>query len=294
MGVFLAIDIGGTTMKGALVSQTGALECIGSLPTGSSLSRPQLENALSQLCAQAEAQAGIDGVGISTLGILDDQGAVLGGAENIPCLEGFSFRSFFARRLPGIPTEAINDASAAALGEKWKGAAQKMESFLCVAFGTGIGAGLVLNGKPWRGANGRAGEIGYWDFAGPEQYWEREDSAISLIRTAQLRTGCLSLTGPEFFECAAKKDPACLELFTHWARRTGRVFANMALLLDVQGIVVGGGISAQGEALTLPLQQAMDSCLPASFRGSCRVVPAQLGNHAALLGAASLLVDRKN
>lgn len=294
MGEFLAIDIGGTTMKGALVSRTGALEYIGSLPTGSSLSHPELENALSRLCSRAEARTGIDGVGISTLGILDDQGTILGGAENIPCLEGFSFRTFFARRLPGVPAEAVNDASAAALGEKWQGAAREMESFLCVAFGTGIGGGLVLNGKPWRGANGRAGEIGYWDFAGPQQYWEREDSAVSLIYTARLRTGCPDLTGPEFFERAFQKDPVCLELFTRWAQRTGRVFANMALLLDMQGIVVGGGISAQGDALTLPLQRAMDSCLPVSFRGSCRVVPAQLGNHAALLGAASLLADREN
>ena len=106
--------------------------------------------------------------------------------------------------------------------------------------------------------------------------------------------GCPNLTGPEFFERAFQKDPVCLELFTHWAQRTGRVFANMALLLDMQGIVVGGGISAQGDALTLPLQRAMDSCLPVSFRDSCRVVPAQLGNHAALLGAASLLADREN
>ncbi len=285
---FLAIDIGGTTAKCAIVQSGGELRPLEIFSTGPSMRRAELEHKLLDVLARAGQ---VDGVGISTLGIVDrERGILLGGVENMPCLSGFRPGDVIGRSHPGLPVQIVNDAAAAALGEKWLGAARGCRNFACVAFGTGIGSCLVLNGQPLEGVHHRAGEIGYWDYGGPSGCWEQRNSAQALMEAARVRTGISSLDGIEFFRRLAAGDPVCRSLFEDWAAQVGRVFANMALLLDMERIVVGGGISAQGEALTAPLQISMDACLPPDFRCGCRVVPARTGNHAALLGAASLLM----
>lgn len=289
MKKILAIDIGGTTAKCALVQRDGSLYLLDGFATGSSMSRPALEKALLDLLTRAGQ---VDGVGVSTLGIVDRaQGRIVGGVENMPCLAGFRPAEILSCSQPGLPVRVINDATAAALGERWQGAARGCHNFACVAFGTGIGCCLVLNGHPLEGSHHRAGEIGYWDYEDPKENWEQHGSAQSLVRAARTRTGISEMDGVEFFRLLTAGDPVCRTLFENWARRAGRVFANMALLLDMERIVVGGGISAQGEKLTAPLQSAMDSCLPPAFRGCCPIVPAKTGNHAALLGAAQLLLS---
>ncbi len=289
MNQFLAVDIGGTSAKCALVGADGALRPLEGFATGSAMTRAELEQALLAILSRAGQ---VDGVGISTLGIVDpSRGAVLGGVENMPCLTGLCPAELLSSHRPGLPVRIVNDAAAAALGEQWLGAARGCRSFVCAAFGTGVGGCVVLDGRPVEGMCHRAGEIGYWDYTGPEDYWELSGSAQGLVAAARLRTGEPGLDGVAFFHRLAQEDPVCRELFASWTARTGRVFANIALLLDMERIVVGGGISAQGEVLTAPLQAAMDACLPPDFRGACRVVPAALGNHAALLGAVSALVQ---
>lgn len=210
--------------------------------------------------------------------------------ENLPALQGFCPRSFFDEAGFAQPVCIVNDASAAVLGEHWLGAAQGLDNFLCVAFGTGIGGGLVLNGRLWNGSSFCAGELGYWDYLDDRHYWELEDSAIALIRKAQTQSGCPDLTGEAFFERLRLQDPLCCDLFESWAQKAGRIFANITLLLDLQAILVGGGISAQKEILTPALQACMDRCLPPHFRGRCKVSSALLGNRAALLGAVRPLL----
>lgn len=288
MEEFLAIDIGGSSMKFARVSRGGTVRPLGRFPTGAHMTRAQLEEALTQAVSRAGGRP--KGIGISSLGFVDTEaGYIRGGVENMPCLDGFSAAKLFAGICPGVPVSIINDASAAALGEQRFGAARGVHSFVCVAFGTGIGSCLVLNDKLWQGAGFRAGEIGYWDYDAPERDWEQESSAVALFRTAGSRLGVLDLTGEAFFARLSSGDPVCRELFERWTKKAGRIFANLVLLLDVSCILVGGGISAQGEALTQPLQRTMDLCLPPEFREHCRVIPAALGNDAALLGAVSLL-----
>lgn len=287
----LAIDIGGTTAKCAVVQSDGTLNPQEGFATGPFLRRSKLERCLLNALSRAGP---VDGVGISTLGVVDSaRGILLGGVENVPCLLDFCPGDAIGHSHPGLPVRLINDAAAAALGEQWLGAARGCRNFVCVAFGTGVGGCLFLNGQPLKGVHGRAGEIGYWDYAAPGDYWELRGSAQALIDSARKQTGDSTLDGISFFRRVAAEDPVCVPLFTAWAAHAGRIFANIALLLDMERIVVGGGISAQGEALTKPLQTAMDACLPPAFRGGCRVVPAQTGNHAALLGAARLFLTEK-
>lgn len=290
MDEFLAIDIGGTTLKYALVRADGSIQPLGSLPTGAAMTRAELAQSLHKILNDPQTRS-IRGIGISSLGIVDPQrGMVCTGVENLPALQGFCPRSFFDEAGFAQPVCIVNDASAAALGEHWLGAAQGLDNFLCVAFGTGIGGGLVLNGRPWNGSSFCAGELGYWDYLDDRHYWELEDSAIALIRKAQTQSGCPDLTGEAFFERLRLQDPLCCDLFESWAQKAGRIFANITLLLDLQAILVGGGISAQKEILTPALQACMDRCLPPHSRGRCKVSSALLGNRAALLGAVRPLL----
>lgn len=292
MKQYLAVDIGGTSMKYAAVDDRGELRRLGTVPTGSGMTRAGLETALLQ--AARAVQGPLDGVGISTLGTVNSAaGRVLGGVENMPCLQDFCPAGLFAREWPGLPVNILNDVRAAALGEMWRGAAQGKRDFLCVAFGTGVGGCVVLNGRPLEGAFHRAGEIGYWNYAGPEEYWELQGSAVALIRRGAAALNCPDLDGRAFFARLEEGDPVCEALFADWLQKAGRVFANIQILLDLDTIVVGGGVSAQKERLTEPLRRAMEECLPPECRDRCRVVPALLGNDAALLGSVCGLLGRK-
>lgn len=293
MKAFAAIDLGGTSAKCALVWEDGSLKQLKGFETGANMTRSQLEKELARVLQDAQQEAPVAGVGVSTLGVVDRQaGRVLGGTENMPCLKDFCFKSFFESICPELLVSAMNDASCAALGEQWQGAAKGCRNFVCAAFGTGVGGCVVLDGKPIEGAHHRAGEIGYWNYRSPEDYWEQYGSTLALVHEARRATGDEKLDGRELFHRLGEGDERCKLLFDRWTTDAGQVFANLALALDMERIVVGGGISAQGQNLTCVLQQKMDDCLPPDFRGECEVVPATLGNNAALLGAVSTLVQK--
>lgn len=290
MKQYLAVDIGGTSAKYALVGENGQCGPVRSFATGREMTGEEMEKQLT--CAVNWAlEKGAQGVGISCLGIIDpSDGRVLAGVENLPCLLESSPVQLLCKNFPRLAVAMENDAKAASLGEMWQGAGQNCRNFLSLVFGTGIGSGLVLEGRLVRGSHFRAGEIGYWSKGG--QAWEQEDSACALFARTARRLGLLQLSGQEFFERLRREDFVCREEFDAWAARVGRVMAHVTLLLDLDRILVGGGISAQGAFLTDRLQREMDRFLPPDFAGECRVLPAALGNQAALLGAVYNLLSR--
>lgn len=293
MKSFAAIDLGGTSAKCAIVWEDGSLKALTGFGTGSEMTVETLKKELARVLEEAQKETPVAGIGVSTLGVVDQKaGRVLGGTENMPCLTDFDFKSFFEGLCSEMPVSVVNDASAAALGEQWQGAAKGRKNFVCAAFGTGVGGCVVLDGKPVEGAHHRAGEIGYWNYRSPEDYWEQYGSTLALVSEARRATGDENLDGRELFRRMAEGDERCKHLFDRWTADAGSVFANLALALDMECIVVGGGISAQGQTLTRELQQKMDACLPPDFRGECAVVPALLGNNAALLGSVSTLVQK--
>src|SRR5512133_261126 len=158
----IGIDLGGTNIRGALVSPDGSIRRSLRIPTRMNLGVASLLDRLEKLCRQltAESENPCAAVGIGIPGILDVNGAVRV-SPNLPELNGVHLARLLGARL-GCPVAAVNDADAIAWGEARYGAGEVLPSFIAVTLGTGVGGGLVLNRSLWRGAeNGASCEIGH-------------------------------------------------------------------------------------------------------------------------------------
>ncbi len=195
----------------------------------------------------------------------------------------------------GVPVAMENDANAAAVGERWLGAAQGLDDFVFVAMGTGIGAGVVLGGRLHRGAHFLAGEVAFFPMTREQLHhhdWSHclEGDAGGRAYAAK----AVELLGEgarpgEFFDAAAAGD----ERASAWLRETQDELAmavvDIAALLDPQAIIFGGGVAmAQGERLLGPVREAALRCLPAQPA----IVLSALGADAQILGAVRLALDR--
>jgi glucokinase len=206
-----------------------------------------------------------------------------------------------------------NDGNAAAWAEYRFGAAQDEPAVVCVTMGTGIGGGLVIDGRVFRGAYGVACEYGHMTMVpdgrrcacGNRGCWEmyasgtalatdaRELAAVAPIaahRMMQLAAGDLdALTGPVVTEAAREGDPAAIEICTEMGQWLGRGLANLAAVLDPSLFVIGGGVSAAGDLLLGPARDTFARTLTGrNFRPAARIVLAELGPDAGLVGAADL------
>lgn len=286
---YLGIDIGGTSAKYALITQRGDIGEKGSFPTGRSCA---LEEFLGQLLRviQEAAATGIKGVGISCLGIIDPtQGIILGGVENMPYLKGLPLVQHIKDRCPDLAVSVCNDARAAALGEHWKGCAQAYKSFVCIVLGTGIGSAVVLNGEVWEGAHFRAGELGYLDFQSNDSpYLEKRISTSAVTAQASALLG-MPIDGFALFKLAAQGNPVCTNLLDQWIHQLARVAASLIVLLDVECIILGGGVSREREMILPKLREYTNKYLPAEMRNQTVMETARRANDANLLGAVAYL-----
>lgn len=287
---YLGIDIGGTSAKYALVAANGEIGEKASFPTGTSCT---LEEFLAQLDSVIDRvrSNGITGVGISSLGIVDGaSGRILGGVENMPYLKGLSLVQYLEKRHSGLRVTLCNDARAAALGERWKGCAKEYRSFVCLVLGTGLGGAIVLNGNVWEGAHFRAGELGYLDYQNEETYLEKSVSTVAVTAQAGTALGT-PIDGFAFFERAAEGDVVCATLLDKWLNRLAQVSASLIVTLDVEAIVLGGGVSAEREAILPRLREYTDRYLPMEMRGQTAIEAARCANDANLLGAVACLIE---
>lgn len=234
----------------------------------------------------------ISGVGICTAGIVDSQkGKILGGIENIPYLKGVELRSIL-QDATGKQIEILNDVSAVALGENWVGAARGCPNFFCITIGTGIGGGLMLDGKLFEGSNFHAGEIGYMNYSTNGNCLETGCSAKALLGLASEVFGESPITPNLFFDRVASSEPKATVLYRQWIDGLAKALANALLIIDPEKLIVGGGITERGELLRKPLEEAIYKHLPEEMNGHWTIELAECGNNAGMLGAVRYFVTR--
>jgi predicted NBD/HSP70 family sugar kinase len=285
MEKYLAIDIGGTSVKHGLVWNDGHIEQRGGFPTGEMQTEEGFVQELLNVVETAVCQ-GAAGIGVCSLGCVNTHtGRFVGGVENLPYLLQLDIPALLKARYPRIPVTIRNDVSAAAIGEMRFGAAKNCRSFVCLAIGTGIGGAVVVNGQVLEGAHFRAGEFGYWGYFGKDRYLEKEVSAKWMVRQAADMLGVEGLTGIDFFERIRGGDTACRSILEVQAERLAECIANLIIALDVEKVVVGGGISGASDVLIPVLREKTRQRLPVEFRGQCELVAAQCANDAGMLGA---------
>jgi glucokinase len=291
----LAADIGGTNTKLCLCDETGHIERFTEYATESGKGGPHVVQRLMEHMAAYE---GYDRIAISTAGQVNaEEGYIVYANANIPHYTGMQVAKIVGERF-GVPVKVENDVNAAALGEACFGAGKPYPHFLCLTFGTGIGGAIVIGGRLYKGADGVAAEFGHMfthplsdapaSSAGMMPYYERFASTTALVKLAQqVDPDCMD--GRTLFSKINNGDGKLTQLLHGWIDEVSMGLASLIHVFNPAAIIVGGGVMEQLE-LVRQVDARTKELVLASFRG-VRILPAQLGNKAGVLGAASLYVS---
>ncbi|NTV06619.1 MAG: ROK family protein [Chlorobiaceae bacterium] len=319
----IGIDLGGTAIKAAVVSEERGiltdrriLTDTASGPAGIVAQLAELVADLYRVASERSDICDCAGIGLGVPGAVDAEKGVLSYPPNLPGWKVFPLRDELRERLREkenllLPVFLENDANAAAFGEAVYGAGREFRDFLLVTLGTGVGGGIILDRKLYRGPNGTAGEVGFMiiDFEGPTLHAGIRGTIESLIgKRGIVALACqmieASPTGssvgllcnhdytrlsPRHLEQAAHGgDAVALAVWQKVGSILGVGLANVTSLMDIRKFVIGGGISAAGNLVFEPaIEQLRRSTLPSMHEG-LELVPALLGNKAGMYGAAAL------
>lgn len=317
---YLAIDIGGTAVKVGLVSDQGEVLCKAAYPADFDGYRtPLLETALKgaeQFLAahapeggektgeEAARALGLGGIGISATCLIDTVRGRVAGAH-FPNYQGAELKKNFEARI-GLETRVVNDANSAALAELWTGSMKGCREGILLTLGTGIGGGIIVNGKLLNGAHGFAGEVGHISIKkdgplaayGNRGGYEEYASTKALVRRVEARLieenlemPVEGVNGRWIFDRIGKGDQLVKGVLEDWMNDILVGIENLVYIFDPELVVIGGGVSAQEELLIRPLEKKLKEHLMPSYREDIRVVPAVHHNDAGLIGAVYSFVN---
>ena len=282
MADYLSIDIGGTFIKYALLDDQKRLHGHQKIATKENIDHAILEQVES-IIASVSADTVISGVGISTAGIVDrEKGEIIFAGPTIKHYKGTAFKAHLSRKFP-FPIHVENDVNAALIGELWQGAAQQENDVFCITLGTGIG-GAYYHNHIMDGAHHQANSVGYLLYD-PETKtnYETRASTTAINRMIEKEFG-KDVSTEEVFERAKRGEDPYIALIESWSKEVAKGLAQIILLVDPTCILIGGGISRQGDFLLKHIQKQLTTYLPADFLKT-ELKIAQLYNDASLFGA---------
>jgi glucokinase len=306
----LAIDIGGTKIAAGVAEPGGRLVTWAQTPTPHDVDAEQLWRTLDALmgrvleAARLDDPAGLAGVGCGCGGPMQWPAGLVS-PLNIPAWRDFPLRGRLAERFGGIPVRVHNDAICMAAGEHWRGAGRGKNNMLGMVVSTGVGGGLVLDGRLIAGASGNAGHIGHVVVdpddgppcvCGGRGCLEAIARGPALVAWAQRegwRPGQLDATARDLADDAAQGHQVGRAAMRRAGRALGIAIASATLLCDLEVVAVGGGLSQAGGLLFDPLEEALRAHARLGFARDVRVVAAALGQSAGLVGAAALMFKSK-
>ncbi len=270
----IGVDLGGTNLRIAAVEEQGSLLEKITLGTRVTLGRDHVINdmcdAIQHLTAKYKDLATLEGIGIGVPGIIDMRTGMIRESPNLPGWADSPVRSEIEKRL-GTRVILDNDANVAAFGEKWLGAARNFDDVAMLTLGTGVGGGIVLDGRIWHGMVGMAGEFGHITVepegqlcgCGNRGCLEQYASATAVVRMAHeaIATGeavelaAAASNNPEFsakavYNLAIQGDESARRIFRHVGRSLGIVLAALVNSLNLPIYVIGGGVSSAWDAFS--------------------------------------------
>ncbi len=296
-----ALDIGGTKIAAGIVDETGRVIAHASCPTDPDSGLEVALQRMVDMLQQAARQAGgnMKGVGIGCTGPVFPDLGTIGHVEFMPGWEGADMVGELTARL-GVSVALENDADAAALGEWAWGAGRGTQSFMLVTVGTGIGAGLVLDGRLYRGVSGAHPEIGHHVidpsgplcFCGARGCWEVLSSGPALERWAQSQhPSDPPLSAREICSLAQQHEPNAAATVQHVARYFAIGLANLVTLFIPECIALGGGLMQAYPLFKDEVETAIRTCGLVPHE-KVRLVLSALGAHTGLVGAARVWLNR--
>lgn len=287
----LCVDIGGTSTKAGIVNARGELEFVDSIPT-----RPDAAAFVREICvlvhrtvrAAGSTLNHFAGLGVAVAGFLDEDRNCFLYNSNIEWLEGFPLRDAVARCFE-IPLEVEIDSNAAAMAEWCFGSGRGSKRFLCITSGTGLGAGLVIDGHPLRFAYGCLGDIGHIIVQpnGPLCTCGGHGCAEIMVSApavaARFQQGA---TLRHVIDLARNKDSVAIRLLEETGEWLGIAAASMATTFFPDYIAIAGGLSEAGDPLMRGVQRGFDAHAGDFARSQATITRAELGARATLIGAA--------
>ena len=304
------VDIGGTTVKMGLFDQDANILDKWEIPTrkenGGEAILPDVAKAiLSKMEEKGITADQVKGIGVGAPGAVDEEGTMVGGAVNL----GWGVLNIpeILHKFIDVPVKANNDANVAALGEMWQGGGKGYSNMVAVTLGTGVGGGIIVNGKILTGATGAGGEIGHIHLEDNETEscgckkkgcLEQYASATGIVRLANRRLAKddapSALRGGEVsaktvFDAVKAGDAVAIEIAEQFGDYLGKGLAAVAAVVNPEVFVIGGGVSKAGEILLSYVKPAFAKyvfypCGKAEFK------LATLGNDAGIFGAAALIL----
>ena len=305
------VDVGGTTVKLGLFNTNGDLMEKWEIPTvtedgGKAILPDCAKSILKKMDEREMDRTEVVGVGIGAPGPIDSEGTLYG-AVNL----GWGTMSLKKelQTLLNMPVEAGNDANVAALGEAWQGGAKGYEDVVVVTLGTGVGGGIILDGKMLSGVNGAGGEIGHIQVnddetevcgCGRKGCLEQYTSATGIVRMANTllnttdRPSALRnvqyVSAKEVFDAAKQGDELAAEIVDRHGKCLGKALAQIACVVDPEVFVIGGGVSKAGSIITDTTEKyfkeyAFHACKNTKF------TLATLGNDAGMYGGACAILN---
>ena len=308
----IGIDIGGTSIKAAIVSSSGEVSAPISVPTHAAGGRDVIARSLLEAVKQIQATASaqgveLTGIGIASAGAIDAKsGTVFAATDNLPGWAGFDIRTFIGAHTK-LSISVENDAHAAALSELHYGAGKGLSNFVALTIGTGIGGGLVLDGKLYRGQYGFAGTIGHQTirFDGRPCNCGRRGCLEAYVSTAALIHEYRALTpqsDPDISEAtharhiaslAISGDPAARAAYTILAAYLAEGIANLSNILDPEAVIVSGGLIERQPTFLDEVQSKAQSLLHFGAKRRPRILGAVAGHYAGVQGAAAAVFNAK-
>ena len=310
------VDLGGTNTKIGILTDEGDLISVKSIKTKADrgaldVLKRIIEEVRELLDEKGISKSDFIGIGMGIPGPTDTVSGIVKSCPNLIGWENLEVAKILEERL-GVSAKVGNDVNVITLGEAWQGAAKGYKKIvLGVALGTGIGGGIIIEGKLISGISGAAGEIGHMKLVeggklcgcGRKGCWETYASATGLIREAKSRLavnknnllwelieGKLeNLEAKQIFDAAKSGDKFSMDLVDFEIKYLALGIANLLNIFNPEIIVIGGGISMAGDILFDPLMKKIKEYSLDEVLEGVKIVPAQLGNNAGIYGAAALL-----
>jgi glucokinase len=293
----IGVDLGGTNLRVAAIDRDGRMmQKIASstdLTNGPEAVVADMAAAIEALRATLGTHS-LHGIGVAVPGFIRLKEGVIAGSNNLAVLEGFPMRDALQRKL-GTPVILENDANAAAMGEKWIGAGRDVNDLVLITLGTGVGGGIIADGKIVHGYLGMAGEVGHITVVpngnpcgcGNRGCLEKHASATAIAALAFL-IGLGDVTSEQVYTLAKAGDERALAVFDHMGRALGIALAAMVNIFNFPLYLISGGPLPAWDVFSIPMLDEV-SKRSFTFRASKTVIArAELGSEAGLFGAAYL------
>lgn len=300
-----AVDLGGTHLRAALIDDGGRIFKQLKQETPKGDSALCIVNALVNTAQQWDSdKLRVVATSIMVPGAVDSDKAVVLQAPNLPSLVNFELKAELEQRL-GWPVFLENDANAAAVGEMWMGAARCCRDVISVTLGTGVGGGVIIDGKLWRGSHGSAGEIGHTTvdpfsglkckcgntgclelFASATAIVRMTRENLSLFPESPLKTE--ELTAAKVYVAGRNGDELALAVFKRFGMYLGIGLANLINLIDPQIIVISGGAVNGWDLFAPEMYRQVEERAFRTTAQQVKIARAECGDNAGLLGAARL------